>query len=115
MESISVFTARHRNFEPYLGDEAAPDLGIARIARLVGPSNSSSMGGGIVIYERMTVDWDLPFDEMITILEGEMVIHSGGESYALAFGDVAWFPARTPLTYEVPKRVVVSYAIWPMP
>jgi ethanolamine utilization protein EutQ len=105
----------NRRFETYLGDDTAPELGGARIARLVGPSNNTSMAGGIVIYEHTTVVWDLSFDEMITLLEGGMLVHSGGESYSLAFGDMAWFPAHTPLTYEVPERVVVSYAIWPMP
>lgn len=57
----------------------------------------------------------MSFDEMITVLEGEMIVHSSGKSYPLAFGDVAWFPAHTPLTYEVPERVVVSYATWPLP
>jgi ethanolamine utilization protein EutQ len=112
---ISVFKSTDRNFVRYLGDDAAPENGNARIARLITSSSSSSIGGGVVVYERITVDWDLPFDEMITVIEGAMRIHSGGASYGLGPGDVAWFPARTPLTYEVPERVVVSYAIHPLP
>ena len=112
---ISVFKSTDRNFERYLGDDAAPEKGNARIARLITSSNSSSVGGGVVVYERVTVDWNLPFDEMITVLEGAMKIHSGGVSYDLGPGDVAWFPARTPLTYQVADRVVVSYAIHPLP
>jgi ethanolamine utilization protein EutQ (cupin superfamily) len=112
---ISVFKSSDRNYVRYLGDDAAPEKGSARIARLIVSSNSSSLGGGVVIYERVTVDWDLPFDEMITVIEGAMHIHSGAASYDLGPGDVAWFPAHTPLTYEVPDRVVVSYAIHPLP
>lgn len=115
MGSIAVFSAADRKFERYLGDPAAPEKGSARIARLIGRTNSSSLGGGIVIYEKLTVDWNLEFDEMITVIEGAMLVHSGGKTYRLEPGDVAWFPARTPLTYEVAERVVVSYAIWPMP
>ena len=111
---ISVYTAADRQFETYLGDAAAPEKGGARIARLIGRANSTSIGGGVVVYDRVTVDWDLPFDEMITVIEGAMKVHSGGKTHALLRGDVAWFPAHTPLTYEVPDRVVVSYAIWPM-
>lgn len=111
---ISVFTSKDRQFETYFGDEAAPEKGGARIARLIGQANSVSIGGGVVVYDRVTVDWDLPFDEMITVIEGGLKVHSGGKAYALLPGDVAWFPAHTPLTYEVPDRVVVSYAIWPM-
>ena len=115
MNSISVFKSAGRQFETYLGDPALPEKGGARIARLIGRANSTSLGGGVVVYEKVTVDWDLAFDEMITVIEGEMRIHSGGATIALARGDVAWFPAHTPVTYEVSDRVVVSYAIWPLP
>lgn len=114
MSLILVFSAANREFKTYLGDEAVPEQGGARIARLIGPSNCTSMGGGVVVYNRVTVDWDLPFDEMITVLEGAMKVHSGGVTHTLGPGDVAWFPKHTPLTYEVSERVVVSYAIWPM-
>ena len=115
MTNISVFNSADRKFVRYLGDDAAPEKGTARIARLIGSSNSSSIGGGVVIYERITIDWALPFDEMITVIEGRLRIHSNGSSYDLTQGDVAWFPAMTPLTYEVPDRVVVSYSIYPIP
>lgn len=115
MSPISVFGAADRKFESYLGDEANPATGRARIARMIGQSNSSSLGGGVVVYEQITVDWDLPFDEMITVIEGEMMIRSDGKTFSLTVGDVAWFPARTPLTYVVTERATVSYAIWPLP
>ena len=109
---ISVFAAKTRAFVHY---PAAGPSGSAHIARLIGPHNSASLSGGVVVYERLTVDWDLPFDEMITVIDGAMTIRSEGETFALAPGDVAWFPAHTPLSYDVPDRVTVSYAIWPQP
>lgn len=112
---ISVFNRGDMQFEPYLGSDDRPQDGRASIARLVGQANSSTMAAGIVRYERLTVEWDLPFDELITVIEGEMRIHSGGKTFSLVVGSVAWFPAHTPLTYEVPESVVVSYAIYPMP
>jgi ethanolamine utilization protein EutQ (cupin superfamily) len=112
---ISIFKSSDRTFVRYLGDDGASERGSARIAHLIGSSNSSSMGGGVVIYEQITVDWNLPFDEMITVIEGVMHIHSDGTSDRLGPGDVPWFPAHTPLTYEVPDRVIVSYAIHPLP
>lgn len=112
---ISVFRRRDMTFERYLGQDDAPEGGEAFIARLVGRHNSTSMGGGVVEYLRVRVDWTLDFDEMITVIEGAMRIHSAGTTHDLQAGDVAWFPARTPLTYDVPERVLVSYAIHPMP
>ena len=114
MADISVFPAKGRRYSPYLGDDAAPDKGSARIARLVGPEISKGMGGGVVIYERVKVDWDLPFDEFIVVLEGAMSIHCQGKRYDCGPGDVAWFPAHTPLTYDVAERVMVCYALHPV-
>ena len=114
MAEISVFPAKERRFSRYLGDEAAPEKGGARIARLIGTDISKSMGGGIVVYERLTVDWDLPFDEVIIVLEGAMRIRCQAKTYDCGPGDVAWFPAHTPLTYDVADRVVVFYAKHPV-
>ena len=111
--TISAFESKDRAFVPY--PAAGRNGGQARIARLIGRHNSTSLSGGVVVYERLTVDWDLPFDEMITVIEGNLTIQSGGETFSLGAGDVAWFPAHTQLTYDVPDRVTLSYAIWPQP
>lgn len=111
---ISVFKYSDLEFVRYLGSDDKSEDGGAWIARLVGRSNSNSVGGGLVRYERVTVDWDLPFDEVITVLEGQMRVRSGGRTFDLSTGSPVWFPARTPLTYEVSDRVVVSYAIYPL-
>lgn len=115
-KKISVFRLSDRNFVRYLGgaDPDKPD-GNAWIARLVGADLSDTMGAGVVIYEKVTVDWQLTFDEVITLMEGKLRIHSAGSTFDLVPGDMAWFPAHTPLTYEVNDRAVVSYAVYPMP
>ena len=114
MAEIAIFPAGNRQFVRYLGEETAREKGEAHIARLVGSDVSSSMGGGVVVYERLTVDWDLPFDEMIVVLEGSLRITSQGKTYDCGKGDAAWFPAHTPLSYEVASRAVVFYALHPI-
>ena len=115
-KAISVFKSNNRKFVRYLGgDPPNSSKGDAWIARLVGAELSDTMGAGVVVYEKVTVDWNLTFDEVITLLEGEMQIHSAGATYDLLPGDMAWFPAHTPLSYEVRNRAVVSYAIYPLP
>ncbi|WP_439814736.1 cupin domain-containing protein [Zavarzinia sp. CC-PAN008] len=111
---IRCFKASERHFEPYIGDPADPLRGEARIARLVGPEISRSMGGGIVIYGRQTASWALPFDEFVVILKGAMRVVSGGVTYQGEVGDVLWFPAHTPLTYEIDDEVTVFYAKHPV-
>lgn len=58
-----------------------------------------------MIYEKLTVAWDLPFDKMITVLEGDLRIHSDGLIHDLQADDIGLVPAHTPLTYEVAGRV----------
>jgi ethanolamine utilization protein EutQ len=114
MSEIAVFPGTKRRFEHYLGDPSSPEDGLARIARLVGASLSSSLGAGVVVYERMTIDWTLAFDEVVVVLEGAMLVRSGDKVYECRPGDIAWFPANQALTYEVADRVVVFYATYPV-
>src|SRR5262245_10538027 len=107
-KAISVFKSTERKFVRYLGsDSPSSSEGDAWIARLIGTELSNTMGAGVVVYERLTVDWNLSFDEVITLLEGALRIHSAGAKYDLLPGDMAWFPANTPLSYEVKDRAVV--------
>lgn len=114
MADIAVFPAAQRSFDPYLGDAASPEKGISHIARLVGSDRSKSIGAGVVIYERMTVDWALAFEEVVIVIEGKMVVRSSDKTYECAAGDVAWFPAHAALRYEVPDRVAIFYATYPI-
>ena len=61
------------------------------------------------------MDKNLPFDDLITITEGSVRIHSDGKTFELSAGDLAWFLAQTALTYEVAEKVTLSYAIYPLP
>ena len=112
---ISVFKASDRQFIRYLGDDKNESGGHAWIARLVRDPISNTIGAGVVIYERITVEWDFPFDEFITVIEGALRVRSAGSTYDLSQGDMAWFPAHTPLTYEVGEREVVGYSVYPLP
>ena len=100
---------------PYADAVERAGHGKAQIARLVDRTISGSMGVGVAVYGAITVEWKLPFDEVITVIEGSMQVRSEGLTHLLEPGDVAWFPAETPLTYIVEHRVVVSYAIYPIP
>jgi ethanolamine utilization protein EutQ (cupin superfamily) len=114
MPEVTVFPVTERQFEHYLGNASSPGDGVAHIARLVGAGLSNSMGAGVVVYERLTIDWTFAFDEVVIVLEGAMSVRSGETVYDCRAGDVAWFPANQALTYEVADRVVVFYATYPV-
>jgi ethanolamine utilization protein EutQ len=114
-KKISVFVSGEWVLVPYADAVARAGHGQARIARLVDRAVSGSMGVGVAEYGAMTVEWTLPFDEMITVIDGNMDVRSEGLTHHLQPGDVAWFPGGTSFTYIVETRVVVSYAIYPAP
>ena len=65
MSKIHHFSAGSMKFEPYGGPP-----GDARIARLVGPENSTSMGAGVATFDGCSIEWTILYDELIVVLEG---------------------------------------------
>lgn len=114
MAEIKCFKAADRVFETYMGDPQVPERNYARIAKLIGPEISQSMGGGVVTYRKLTAPWSLPFDEIVVVLDGAFRVTAGGVAHDCVPGDVLWFPAHTPLTYEVEDFVTVFYAKHPV-
>jgi ethanolamine utilization protein EutQ len=101
---------KDRRFTPYTGFDNAYPEGDARIARLVGPEDSPTLGGGIVTYRRVRTTWHLPFDEIVCVLEGEMTVSANGETWHAAAGDVLFFARAEPVEYDVAEEVTVFYA-----
>jgi ethanolamine utilization protein EutQ len=107
------FSAKERSFAPYLGFDNAYPNGEARIARLVGPGVSETLGGGLVVYKRVKTVWRLPFDEIVYIVSGEMTVTAGGENWRACPGDVLFFAEGEPVEYDVAEEVTVFYAKYP--
>ncbi len=108
MSEVCVFKAADRVFEPYGGPP-----GEARIARLVGPEISGSMGAGVATFDDCSIEWTVLYDEVIVVLEGAFRLRIGGASHELEAGDVVWIPQNTPLRYEG-KGARVFYALSPV-
>jgi ethanolamine utilization protein EutQ len=107
------FSAAERSFSPYQGfDNAYPD-GEARIARLIGPGVSETLGGGVVVYRRVKTVWRLPFDEIVYVVSGAMTVSAGGKSWRAGPGDVLFFAKGEPVEYDVADEVTVFYAKYP--
>jgi ethanolamine utilization protein EutQ len=108
------FPRSDRRFEPYQGFANAYADGDAAIARLVGPETSATLGGGIVTYRRVRTVWHLPFDEIVCVLAGEMVVRANGETWHARGGDVLFFAEAEPVEYDVAQEVTVFYAKYPV-
>jgi ethanolamine utilization protein EutQ len=107
------FSKSEQVYTPYEGFENAYPDGEARIARLISPSISKTLGGGIVRYRRVKTVWRLPFDEIVYVIDGEMVVTASGKSWSAKAGDVLFFPQGEPVGYDVEADVTVFYAKYP--
>ena len=102
------FKRQEMRFEPYGGPP-----GEARIARLVGPDVSRSMGIGLASFDGCAIEWTLLYDEMIVVLEGVFRLGIDGRVIEGRPGDVIWIPEKTPVVY-MGEKAVVCYALHPV-
>ena len=84
-----------------------------RIARLVTPELSETLGGGIVIFEKCSYEWTSTYDEILCILEGQLRVVVAGEKFDCDTDDVIWLPRDTALKFEAEGKAVCFYAIYP--
>lgn len=108
------YPASGRAFAPYTGFANAYADGTASIARLVGPEASGTLGCGIARYARIRTTWVLPFDEIVCVLEGAMIVRAAGQEWHAVAGDVLHFPQGEPVEYDVAESVAVFYAKYPV-
>ena len=110
MSGISLFKKDEITFEHFGGPP-----GNAEIARLIGPDESQTMGGGVVIFEQgVSIPWTVLYDEFIFVFEGHFTLRVGDEAYECDPGDVLWIPADTPIVYEAADRAVCFYTLDPV-
>jgi ethanolamine utilization protein EutQ len=111
MSKAQHFKASEMRFETYGGPP-----GTARIARLIGPDLSHTMGAGIATFDGCSIEWTVLYDEAIVVLEGQFRLRIGAdykEIIEASPGDVIWLPENTPLKYEGDKAKVF-YTLYPV-
>ena len=100
------------SFVPLRGPLAGEGPPQAEIARLIGPAESRSLGVGIGRFEA-PIDWVVPYDEMMVVLEGRFRVILADRVIEAEPGDVIWVPKGTRFTTSG-DRAVICYALWPV-
>jgi ethanolamine utilization protein EutQ len=99
-------------FVPLRGPLAGEGPPQAEIARLIGPAESRSLGVGIGRFEA-SIEWAVPYDEMMVVLEGRFRVALADRTIEAGPGDVIWIPEGTRFTTSG-EKAVVCYALWPV-
>jgi ethanolamine utilization protein EutQ len=85
---------------------------MAEVAGVCGDADGSELGVGWGRLRNARIPWTIRYDEVLTVFEGELRLHTGGEVYELQPRDCIWLPAGTELIYEA-KFALIHFAIHP--
>jgi len=83
------------------------------IGEVVGAREGTELGTGFARMMGARIPWTTSYDEVLTVLEGELDVHAGGQIHHLGPRDSMWIPSGTKLIYEA-QDALVHYAIHPV-
>ncbi len=85
---------------------------MAQVAGVCGAEDGTELGTG---WGRMTnarIPWTIKYDEVLTVFEGVLKLHTDGEVHELHPRDCIWLPSGTELIYEA-ESALIHFAIHP--
>ncbi len=98
--------------QPFAFDVQRPDMNICT-TDVITDRDRSPMGAGFMSMEQGSFPWTLNYDEIDIVLEGELVIEVGAESYSGHAGDVIYIPKGTSIRFATPTRCRFVYVTYP--
>ena len=87
--------------------------GYYRVARSFTSRHSPTIGGGLVEMADCEVVWALNYDEIITVLEGEVTIRLDGADLIDHPGDQFLIRYGTEIAYVARERALFAWAVYP--
>ena len=84
----------------------------AQIAEITGSGDGTVLGTGFARFTDAHIPWTIKYDEVLLVLEGSVVVRTGGEEFTADAKDCIWLPAGTELEY-ISQSALVFYAIHP--
>jgi ethanolamine utilization protein EutQ len=85
---------------------------MADVAGVCGADDGTELGVGWGRLHAARIPWTIRYDEVLTVFDGELRLHAGGEIHRLGPRDSIWLPAGTELVYEA-ESALIHFAIHP--
>jgi len=85
---------------------------MAQIAELCGVGDATQLGVGWARLSKAHIPWTTRYDEVVTVYQGQLRLHTDGKIHHLGELDSIWLPAGTELVYEA-EYALIHYAIHP--
>jgi ethanolamine utilization protein EutQ len=86
---------------------------VCTIGEVVGAREGTELGTGFARMTGARIPWTTSYDEVLTVIEGNLQLRAGGAVHRLGPRDSIWIPSGTELIYEA-EDALVHYAIHPV-
>jgi len=83
-------------------------------AVLIGKEDGASMSGDLLIFEDTSLEYVMPYDDLIYVVEGCLELETAEETTFCEPGDVVWIPTGQELTFRSKGRTLVFCATYPV-
>ena len=110
MTRLQYFPAEERTYTTL----RAAGPGRQAVVDMVGSAEGLPFGGGIAELTNILIgDYEMTVDDFLVVIEGDARIRCDGESFTVGPGDAVFLPRGSIVDFEVPDRLVWSYACSP--
>lgn len=106
---VKIIRGRTVQFENF--DTGNPAANVS-YREVIGKSESQ-MSAGFLTIEQSSFDWELSYEEIDVILEGNLSVTINGVTQHAAQGDVLFIPKGTKITWSAASYVKLFYVTYP--
>ena len=89
---------------------AFPEM--CKVVEVAGLADRSELSGGFARFTNAVIPWQVRYDELILVLEGEFSVETPAGRMTAGPKDTIWLPAGTPVTYSA-TNALVFYSLQP--
>lgn len=85
---------------------------MCQVVEVAGLADMSELSGGFARFRDAEIPWQVRYDELILVIEGEISIQTPQGLLVAGPKDTIWLPKGTPVTY-MSKDALVFYSLQP--
>ncbi|MEJ5022640.1 hypothetical protein WH297_23280 [Ochrobactrum vermis] len=89
---------------------AFPEM--ANVVEVAGVEDGSKLAGGFARFNNARIPWQVKYDELVLVLDGQLSIETERETLQAGQFDTIWLPSGTELTYFA-ENALVFYSLYP--
>lgn len=109
---VQVIHPSRVELDPFPFEVKRPDMNI-RAADVITDRDGSPVGVGFMRFENGSFPWTLNYDEVDYVIEGELEIRVGDESFIARAGEVIFIPHGTSILFCTPTFAHFMYVTYP--